>query len=134
MAPSTPAALPLRTDPLSIRIPPITHLEDGMRKLRLELDALAVETFETAAALAGAGTVRGNLRYTDAGGSGCPVDTCTCGETSCCPEPVTAPVPVGPVPVWRDSDCNATDGVCTCQPIETCSCAPHGTDVPYGIN
>ena len=100
-----------------------------MRKLRLDLDALVVETFETAAALAGGGTVRGNLRYTDAGGSGCPVDTCTCGETSCCPETaVTVPANAFPGVRVADSDCNATDGVCTCQPIETCSCAPYGTN------
>jgi hypothetical protein len=102
-----------------------------MRKLRLELDALVVETFETAAVLAGAGTVRGNGRYNNTdGGSGCPVDTCTCDETSCCPETVvTAPANAFPgVVVGADSDCNATDGVCTCQPIDTCSCAAPGTD------
>lgn len=101
-----------------------------MRKLRLELDALVVETFETAAALAGAGTVRGNLRYNTVGnGSGCPEDTCTCEETSCYPETaVTVPVKAFPgVVIGADSDCNATDGVCTCQPIETCSCAAPGT-------
>ena len=97
-----------------------------MRKLRLELDALVVETFETAPALAGAGTVRGNLRNTD-DGSGCPIDTCTCGESTCCPETaVTAPTNIPPVLPGGDSDCNATDGVCTCQPIESCSCPATG--------
>lgn len=96
-----------------------------MRKLRLELDALVVETFETAAALAGAGTVRGNLRNTD-DASGCPIDTCTCGESSCCPETVvTVPANTPPLP-GGDSDCMATYGPCTCEPIETCSCAPYG--------
>lgn len=102
-----------------------------MRKLRLDLQALVVETFHPTAAMAGAGTVHGagGAYRDDSGGSDCPncwsadpctnipIDTCTCG---CGVEPViTDP---GPVPV-KPTGCAATS-VCTCTPVETCSCAP----------
>lgn len=97
-----------------------------MRKLRLDVDSLVVQSFETASALPMAGTVRGNGGTQTDAGSGCPIDTCTCGETTCCPEtvpvPATPTVPV-PTPPVGDSDCHATWGPCTCEPIETCSCA-----------
>jgi hypothetical protein len=95
-----------------------------MRKLKLDVDALEVQSFATAAAPMELGTVRGARGETN-DGSGCPIDTCTCGESTCCPEqPATGFEEVRPIfPGHGDSDCLATDGVCTCQPIETCSCA-----------
>ena len=94
-----------------------------MRKLKLDIDALAVQSFETAAAPMEMGTVRGARAETNAG-SGCPIDTCTCGESTCCPETEPGVPNAQPAfPGYGDSDCLATDGVCTCQPIETCSCA-----------
>jgi len=106
-----------------------------MQKLRLNVDALVVETFETDAAR-GAGTVAGAQFVdfaNDSGGSDCPncwsaepctgipIETCTCG---CDAGPVTGPVkePTRPEPVPH-TGCAATS-VCTCTPIETCSCAP----------
>lgn len=55
-----------------------------MRKLKLEVDALRVETFETAAAEQGMGTVHGQARPTR---QSC-ADTCeaTCGDGSTCLE------------------------------------------------
>lgn len=66
-----------------------------MRKLRLTLEALEVDSFATAAGTRAVGTVRANL---DAA--------------------IAAPFP------REDSDCVATYGPCTCEPIETCSCGP----------
>ena len=66
-----------------------------MRKLRLKLEALEVESFTTAAGALAVGTVRANL---DAA--------------------IAAPLSPG------DTDCMATYGPCTCEPIETCSCGP----------
>ena len=66
-----------------------------MRKLRLKLEALEVESFATAAGARAAGTVRANLEAA-----------------------VAAPFP------QEDTDCVATYGPCTCEPIETCSCGP----------
>lgn len=66
-----------------------------MPKLQLRLDALEVQSFETASATPSTGTVRGH------GGS----------------DPV-------PVPFPGDSGCVATYDPCTCVPIETCSCVP----------
>ena len=101
-----------------------------MRKLRLDVNELVVETFQTAV-VAGAGTVHGagGIYPADSGGSDCencwsadpctniPIDTCTCGCDAgpIGPQPATDPV--------ADSGCAATS-VCTCTPIETCSCAP----------
>lgn len=68
-----------------------------MRKLRLKLDTLEVQSFATGSRGGAIGTVRANL---DAAGQ------------------VVAPIHGG------DSDCMATVGPCTCEPIETCSCAP----------
>jgi hypothetical protein len=67
-----------------------------MRKLQLKLEKLEVESFATGARGAAAGTVRANL---DAAAQ------------------IVAPVAA-------DSDCMATVGPCTCEPIETCSCGP----------
>lgn len=65
-----------------------------MRKLRLKLEALEVESFATAAGARAVGTVRANL------------------------DAIAGPLPQG------DTDCVATYGPCTCEPIETCSCGP----------
>ena len=66
-----------------------------MKKLRLDLDALAVESFESARIATTRGTVHGRLRYTDprvcpmTGNWYCSVgDTCsdpnfTCGDMGC---------------------------------------------------
>jgi hypothetical protein len=76
-----------------------------MRKLQLRLDALEVQSFETASATPAAGTVRGH------GGS----------------DPV-------PVPVPPDTGCVATYDPCTCVPIETCSCVPDtGAHADWGV-
>lgn len=107
-----------------------------MRKLRLNVDAIVVETFHTAAGAPFGGTVHGagfaagfDAYRADSGGSDCdvcwsadpctniPIETCTCG---CDAQPIT-PGP-GPVPVH--TGCAATSP-CTCTPIETCSCAPN---------
>jgi hypothetical protein len=107
-----------------------------MRKLRLNVEAIVVETFHTAAGAPAAGTIHG-AQYAayphDSGASDCdicwsadpctniPVETCTCG---CGPtEPITPPNP-GPYPVPVNTGCNATSE-CTCTPIETCSCVPN---------
>jgi len=103
-----------------------------MRKLRLDVHALVVESFQPLATEPGAGTVHGAgaaAYRDDSGDSNCPncwsadpctnipIETCTCG---CEPGgPITPPHP-DPVPV---TGCAATS-VCTCTPIETCSCAP----------
>ena len=73
-----------------------------MRKLRLELEDLVVESFATAAAPEGAGTVRGHAGAQPASGEPCPP----------------------PVPDPYDTGCVATYDPCTRVPIETCSCAP----------
>lgn len=104
-----------------------------MRKLRLDVNALVVESFGTAADAAGPGTVHGARAVLDgSGGSDCdvcwsadpctniPVETCTCG----CDGGTTVPQPVHPdAPPLPATGCAATS-VCTCTPIETCSCAP----------
>ncbi|HET6232114.1 MAG TPA: hypothetical protein VFE05_18715 [Longimicrobiaceae bacterium] len=102
-----------------------------MRKLRLDMDALVVETFETAAVRYGTGTVHGArvavLGYgsgdSDCGNchsddpcTGIPIDTCTCG----CGDVL---MPAQPAGVAEASGCAATSP-CTCIPIETCSCSP----------
>ena len=69
-----------------------------MRKLQLRLEALEVQSFETAPAAHAGGTVRGHG---------------------------TDPVPV---PLPGDTGCVATYDPCTCVPIETCSCVPDTTD------
>lgn len=97
-----------------------------MRKLRLNVDALVVETFQTAAYGRLPGTVHG-AGADDSGGSDCPncwsaepctdipIETCTCG---CDDTIVTGPrSPDAAV----DTGCAATSE-CTCTPIETCSC------------
>jgi hypothetical protein len=66
-----------------------------VRKLRLTLESLKVESFATAPGTRAPGTVRANL---DAAAA--------------------AALPQG------DTDCVATYGPCTCEPIETCSCGP----------
>jgi hypothetical protein len=102
-----------------------------MPKLRLNVDAIVVETFHTAAGAPFGGTIHG-AQYaafpTDSGGSDCencwsadpctniPIDTCTCG---CGAQPITP----GPGPAPLLTGCAATSE-CTCTPIETCSCAP----------
>jgi hypothetical protein len=109
-----------------------------MRKLRLNVDAIVVETFHTAAGAPFGGTVHGagygagfDVDRADSGGSDCdvcwsadpctniPIETCTCG---CGAQPVTPGPGPGPVPVH--THCAATSA-CTCTPIETCSCAPN---------
>jgi hypothetical protein len=102
-----------------------------MRKLRLDLQGLVVETFHPHPGMTGAGTVHGarfELAH-DSGGSDCPncwsadpctnipIETCTCG---CGPDPVTTPHPTKPEPIPH-TGCAATS-VCTCTPVETCSC------------
>lgn len=58
-----------------------------MKKLTLDLDALAVQSFETTATPEERGTVRGNAVALDAFSGSCPtcepIDTCTCEETGC---------------------------------------------------
>jgi len=52
-----------------------------VKKLRLKLDELRVESFNTGAAAARSGTVRGHGQSAD---STCqPIDTCTCGPDCC---------------------------------------------------
>lgn len=52
-----------------------------MKKLRLKLDELHVESFNTGAAAARSGTVRGHVQSAD---STCqPIETCTCGPDCC---------------------------------------------------
>ena len=52
-----------------------------MKKLRLTLDDLLVESFNTGAAEARSGTVRGHVQSAD---STCqPIETCTCGPDCC---------------------------------------------------
>lgn len=60
-----------------------------MKKLTLDLDTLAVQSFETTAGEDGRGTVQG-LMYALAlgsGGASCPtcepIETCTCAENGC---------------------------------------------------
>lgn len=97
-----------------------------MRKLRLELDALVVETFDTAARLRGAGTIRGaesvapDTRFELCSGE--PIETCTC---QCRTPDCTwqSERPCTPIESEDDTCCMATYGPCTCEPIETCSCA-----------
>ena len=107
-----------------------------MRKLRLNLDAIVVETFHTAAGAPFGGTVHGagyaagfDAFRADSGGSDCdicwsadpctniPIETCTCG---CGAQTVVT----DPNPAPAHTGCAATSA-CTCTPIETCSCAPN---------
>ena len=73
-----------------------------MRKMRLTIDALQVETFQTARTGMANGTVRGNNVYTQQG-----ADTdCTCGvdhtKTPCgCLEPVTDAGVTCPINICR---------------------------------
>lgn len=69
-----------------------------MRKLQLKLETLAVQSFTTGSRGGAIGTVRAHL---EAAGQ------------------VVAPIGGG-----GDSDCMATVGPCTCEPIDTCSCDP----------
>jgi len=68
-----------------------------VRKLQLKLETLEVQSFVTGARGGAIGTVRANL---DAAAQ------------------LVAPIAAA------DSDCMATQGPCTCEPIETCSCGP----------
>jgi hypothetical protein len=101
-----------------------------MRKLRLNVDAIVVETFRTASGAPFAGTVHGAgypAYRMDSGGSDCencwtadpctniPIETCTCG---CDP---TVPITPGTDPMPAASGCAATSE-CTCTPVATCSC------------
>lgn len=64
-----------------------------MKKLRLTLDDLRVESFNTGAAEARTGTVRGHAQSAD---STCqPIETCTCGPECCGAVPDTGPAPAG---------------------------------------
>ena len=79
-----------------------------MRKLRLDLDAVQVETFVTHAAAAGKGTVdarQGRETF------GCPPPTDTCGDTCAC----------GPGTGYSCASCMVTcDGTCWDPTCETC--------------
>jgi hypothetical protein len=79
-----------------------------MRKLRLELEALMVESFHTDARAGGAGTVRGAAH--DSGDSECP----NCWSADPCTD----------IPI---ETCT-----CTCEPIGTCASAEHGWVVING--
>jgi hypothetical protein len=105
-------------------------MERRMRKLRLDVDALVVESFDTDAAAAAFGTVRGNADadvWKTSPNTCEPIETCTCGE-ACVPPPPpsnTCPPPSNTCPPpwsYNDTCCMATYGPCTCEPIETCSC------------
>ena len=108
-----------------------------MRKLRLEVEALVVESFATDADARGAGTVRGaaDAFYAPVTRTDCPectgqpIETCTCE----CPPPPTPGCPPPPPsdtcpPPYTKADtcCYATYGPCTCEPIETCTCGAVG--------
>jgi hypothetical protein len=64
-----------------------------MRKLRLELDSVAVESF---AAGAGAGGLRGTLHAHAASGTACDVTYNGCPTQYCATVPVTCPTDFAP--------------------------------------
>jgi hypothetical protein len=61
----------------------ISHGEDGMKKLALQMEDLRVESFETSAAREGHGTVRGAEAAISAAATDCPICTrVNCGVPS----------------------------------------------------
>ena len=91
-----------------------------MKKLKLDVDALAVETFATAASAARQGTVRGlDGQWSIDGGAYCTVE-CDGGSGPYCG---TAAVTCeyGPTMNPMDSHClDATGAGATCNGVETC--------------
>lgn len=92
-----------------------------MRKLTLELDALEVETFDTAAPAAGHGTVKGHAgsRWGD-----------TCWNTWC--PAFTCPECASPDETLNQWTCG---GTCAETCADSCTCGSGGTgpDIQYPI-
>lgn len=99
--------------------PPRTMLEDTMRnKLRLELEQLAVESFDTASPAAQRGTVLGEQQCTCPTNCSCP-GCYTCDNT--CPNTCAY--------TCDDASCaNTCDGTCNWTCYETdCDCSVNAT-------
>ena len=89
-----------------------------MKKLRLELDALVVETFHIATAGGGAGTVRANDRLDDADPVQkvtWPMDECEYGSIP----PTCMSCGVEPCPMQSATECPSCLNSCG---IKTCTC------------